>query len=264
MRVAVFTIAQNEPYFLPFWLKAYTRHLHAEDIYVLDHNSTGDAADVLTEACQNFRIDNVLRLTYDKSYDSQWLTMVTRKFQQYLLQDYDYVLFSAVDEIVLPNNGMSLTTFAQQATDDIIIPHGYEIVHKKDEEPEIEWNLGQSLVKQRKFCYDCRRYSKPLFASRPVFWSQGWIEASNVPKSQPVDSILRLLHLHRIDYNTCLRTHREKNARQWNPEERKQGVFRHNMVEEPEMLSRWMLCHSDNPANYAELSEIPDYFKEFC
>ena len=43
-RRAVVTIVHNEPVFLPLWLRYYSRFFAAEDIYVLDNQSTDGSA----------------------------------------------------------------------------------------------------------------------------------------------------------------------------------------------------------------------------
>lgn len=260
--LAVFTISQNETRHLPTWLKCYTREIPAEDIYVLDHQTTGDAADAMVEACQTAGVEHVLPVWHEYSYDGFWLGLVTKRFQRFLLASYKAVLFTAVDELVLPLVGSLLDYAAKLDPANIPICTGYEIVHNKDEEPALDWD--KPLIAQRKHCYPCRAYSKPLLAAMPLYWGSGWFIATNVPTSRRPDPNLLLLHLHRIDYDECLRAHREKAARMWKPDERVDGYFRHNMVEDPDMLSRWLLCHADDQANYAKLQEIPERFKEFA
>jgi hypothetical protein len=259
--LAVFTITQNETRFLPVWLNRYTQEVPTEDIFVLDHQTTGDAADAMIEACQSAGVENILPVVHEQSYDSFWLTLTTRYFQQFLLSSYRAVLFTAVDEIVLPLEG-SLVDYATKMTAGPHVATGYEILHFKDEEKAIDWE--QPLVAQRQRCYQCRQYSKPLISTAPLYWGAGWFAATNVPAAQEPDPNLLLLHLHKIDYDECLRSHREKAARTWKPEERNEGVFRHNMVDDAEMLSRWMLANVDDPANYAQPLEIPERLKEFA
>jgi len=261
-QLAIFTITQNETRHLPNWLNANIERCPPHDLYVLDHQTTGDAADALVDACQGAGVENVIPVTHEQSYDSQWLTLLTRNFQQFLLGSYKNVLFTAVDEIVLPRERHWTNYLTALGDYGSKTPTAFEIVHDKDTEPAINW--GERLVSQRTKCCLSKWYSKPLLAQFPLYWHAGWTRASNVPASTEPDPDLALLHLHRIDYDECLRSHREKSARTWKPEERKEGVFRHNMIEEPEMLSRWLLSNSDNTAEYAKLVEIPSEFKEFC
>lgn len=260
--LAVFTIVQNELRHLQNWLGVYGLQVPASDIYVLDHETTGDAADAMVEMCQAAGVQNLIPVSHDHSYDGHWLTQVTRHFQQFLLGSYETVLFCAADEIVLPTEGKLTDFLAKKGNEGVWVPQGYEVIHRKDEEEAIVWE--NRLIPQRTHCYPCRWYSKPCLARYALYWHQGWVRATNVPQTVERDPGLALLHLHRIDYDECLRSHREKAARTWKPEERKEGFFRHNLIEEPEMLSRWMLSNADDTSQYAQLVEIPPAFKEFC
>jgi hypothetical protein len=234
-----------------------------EDIYVLDHDTDGDAMEALSDACREYGVQHLIDVEHAHSYDSFWLSYITRAFQRFLLCSYDAVLFSAADEIVTPVSDMNLVTYmAGMGPTEIKVATGYEIVHKKDEEPPIDWS--QPLIPQRKWCYQSATYSKPLLAKSPVTWGPGWFHATNVPRAQEPDPNLVLLHLHRIDYDECLRSHREKGARMWKPEERREGVFRQNLVEDPEYLSRWLLSNAADTRQWATLMEIPEEFKEFA
>lgn len=42
---AAITIVHNEPVFLPIWLRYYARFFGAEDLYVLDNDTTGGSTD---------------------------------------------------------------------------------------------------------------------------------------------------------------------------------------------------------------------------
>jgi hypothetical protein len=140
---------------------------------------------------------------------------------------------------------------------------GYEVVHKKDEEPGIPlYATPAKLLADRKYWYPCRRYTKPLLANYQVNWQPGWFMATNVPDSQAPDANLLLIHLHRVDHDMCMAAHREKAARQWNPEDRQDGFFRHNLVDDVEQFNTWMLCNSDRTREAAPLEAIPDEMKE--
>lgn len=266
--LAVFTVVQNEQLFLPAWLRHYTRHVPADDIYVLDHNTTGDAADVLVDACQTHGVRNILPVHHELSFDSDWLMRLTRWYQSFLLASYDTVVFTCADELLVPREG-KLQDFAirhvaeARRSEKLLhapLATGYEVVHNRDREPALD--PAQPWLAQRQFCYPCRRYSKPLLAPYSLWWFPGWAAAANVPTTQQPTPELLLWHLHRIDYDHCLRSHREKAARRWKPEERNDGPFRHNLVDDPELLSRWILCNSDKQDTYAVLECIPPEFKE--
>lgn len=93
-RSAVFTIAQNEPVFMPIWARYYRRHFDPDDCFVLDHDST----DPTTRAVANqFHRIPVHR---SHSFDHDWLRTTVERFQRFLLQSYELVLFTEIDEIV--------------------------------------------------------------------------------------------------------------------------------------------------------------------
>ena len=59
----------GEPVFLPLWLRYYSRHFAAEDLYVLDHDGTDGSAAEAARRC-GCRLVPVHR---DRSYDHRWL-----------------------------------------------------------------------------------------------------------------------------------------------------------------------------------------------
>ena len=53
---AIFVQMNNEERFFPLWLKYYQQHFDSCDIYVLDHNSTGEfRANLIKQLCARFR-----------------------------------------------------------------------------------------------------------------------------------------------------------------------------------------------------------------
>ena len=77
---AAFTIAQNEPAMLPLWVRYYEKHFAADDLYVLDHDSTDRSADAVAGRC---RIVPVHRTA---SFDHRWLRGTVEAFQAFLLR----------------------------------------------------------------------------------------------------------------------------------------------------------------------------------
>jgi hypothetical protein len=254
-----FTCVQNETSFLRKWSSYYGQHLAPDDLYVLDHDSQGETVDLL-QRLASLGV-NVFRIHNPYSYDSQWLVRVVRSFQQFLLSTAQWVLFCGVDEIVVPASDTSLLDFFRKPMEPSILRcRGYEVLHFREEEPPLV--LSEPWLRQRSRWYHCARYSKPTVARLPVFWTAGFHEASNVEPYPANAGELLLIHLHRIDYDECLARHRERAAREWAPRERREGVYRQNLLEDPEKLSRWMLCNADKTSQYAVPEQIPSPIRD--
>lgn len=253
---ALFTIVQNDTRFLSRWLDYYEGVF--DNLYILNHGSTGDGADLL----DGYREvgDNIIDVNHPQSYDAVWLAHTIRVFQEFLLQSHMLVAYVAIDEILVPRADTLLgwvDNFLRTDERAVVRAQGYEVCHFREKEDALDWSRPPWL-RQRQFWYKSPQYSKPVMGKVPIHWTPGCFDATNVTRTVADD--LLLVHLHRIDYDDCLRRHREINARQWSPEDRAAGPFRHNLIEDPEMLSRWILC-DETVGEYATLEEIPDEFR---
>ncbi len=202
-RRAIFTIVQDEKEFLPIWLKYYRQFFLDEDIYVLDH----DTQDGSTEHLPVHRVPVV----NEYSFDHQWLLGIVSQTQQRLLERYPLVVFAEADELLVPlgelidlGNYLDTCHEPRRAT-------GYN-VRQMWGAPDLDWStpiLSQSgRMLQRDQMYD-----KTLISTIPLNWSMGFHEAEQ-SQGAP-DPNLLLLHLHRIDYPTCLARHERRLARKW-------------------------------------------------
>ena len=76
---AVFTIVREEPFFLPIWLRYYSRFFRSEDTYVLHHTtSTGE------DHCTDGLACHVVTLANDE-FDPAWLLRQVSEQQARLL-----------------------------------------------------------------------------------------------------------------------------------------------------------------------------------
>lgn len=225
---AVFCIVQNEPVFLPIWLRYYRRYFSADDIYVLDHDTTDHSTD-------NLGVNRV-KVHNKYSFDHKWLRQTVMDFQQQLFKTYENVLFTEVDEIIatdpvhVPDLGTYIDRFKNQA----ICCSGYEIVHDREVEPKIDFN--RPLLKQRLFFYSIQSLCKPLLSKVPLRWKVGFHRAKGV---KLISRELLLLHLHQIDYSYCLERHRANAARRWSKEEIARGTGEHNRITGDKEFNNW-------------------------
>lgn len=262
--LAIFTITQGEMPFLATWLQHNLPQVDASsDIYVLNHDVRGDGRRQLV-AMRDNHCFNVVPVHNRVRFDSHWLTMVTRQFQRFLLNSYHAVLFSAVDELVMPTpeSGLRLQELAasrlRQDTP-FIRCNAFEVVHNRAEEPALIYQ--QAWLDQRKWWYHTEAYSKCLLSRIPLNWSDAWRTVHNVPRDLPITRDLLLVHLHKIDFHLAMERHQLASSQPWSPEERLHGTLRHQLVENPEQLERWILSDADNSERYAELQLIPDSVK---
>ncbi len=195
MKVAVFTIVRNEPFFLQIWMKHYRRYFSDDDIYILDNETSDGSTD-------NYK--NVQVIKSGHSFKVSWLKNTVQEFQRTLLRKYDYVLFSESDEIVFPINANSFEGFILSTGEKQTYRcSGWEIVQIDD--PDIDRN--KPLVSQRKKCYKSNMYSKSLLTKEPLFYSIGFHTSSHKGK---IDEELILLHLHKIDVKLSLERNKHR------------------------------------------------------
>jgi hypothetical protein len=202
-RAAVMTIAHNEPVFLPLWLRFYSQHFSAADIYVLDNDTTDGSTDR----------DGFVRVpvAHDR-VDITWMVETVSAFQRELLERYDVVLFSDTDEIVtpLPEWG-GLREYVDRLDEEFVNPLGYELLHLRDREPPLD--LSRPVLDQRGYWFAHGGYDKPVLATMPMTWVEGFHKSADGRHNYDPD--LRLIHLRRMDYDLGLARQQERARRPW-------------------------------------------------
>jgi Glycosyl transferase family 2 len=226
-RRAVLTIVQNEPVFLPIWLRYYSRFFSPDDIYVLDHDSTDGSTDR----------EGFVRIPVSHgSVDHTWMVRTIEAHQRELLQRYDAVLVTDVDEIVAPRPefGM-LGDYIDRLDEEFVNCVGYEVIHMVDREGPFD--PSRPVLDQRGHWFPNAAYSKPALATKPCRWGPGFHEREDGRKQ--IDPDLCMVHLHRMDYEICLARHRYRRGRRWNERDLDERWARHNLVVEGAEFARW-------------------------
>ncbi len=156
-RAALITIVHNEEFFLPIWLRYYGRAFAADDIYVLDHDSTDGSTDS----------DGFVRIPVShETVDHVWMRDTIQALQHELLERYEAVLVTDVDELVVPDPRVgSLREYIDGLTDDFVNCRGVEIVHARAEEPPFDPSL--LVLDQRHYWKWNPWYNKPALAECP-------------------------------------------------------------------------------------------------
>jgi len=274
--LAIFTIVQNEPTWLPIWVEHYRKHVDPCDLWVLDHDSTGEGAKTL----ERLRVEtglNVVPVHRRHSFDHVWLRETVEHFQRFLLQSYRAVLFVESDEIVHPTAdapGRNLTDYANAVLGrregrreaDYVQCTGFEVVHqhatKPEPEAELDWS-SRPLLAQRSKWAPSRMYSKTLLSRVPLTWEKGFhtLERKRDRRKAPEPDLL-LVHLHKIDFEFCVARHEEVRKRNWDKEALERGEGRQFRIESRDELAAWFVQSIDTRKTMpAELVDIPEALK---
>lgn len=231
-RRAIITIVHNESIFLPIWLRYYARFFGPEDIYVLDNETT----DGSTERGGFVRIP----VEHDR-VDHVWMVETIQQLQHELLDSYDLVVVTDVDEIIAPVPELgSLGGYLDHFDAEYVNCLGYEVLHMKDLEPPLD--LERPILTQRRFWFPNDGYSKPAIATAPMVWQPGFHARADGNAS--FDPDLRLIHLHRMDYGLCRERHRIRRLKAWAEEDEKRSWAVHNKLVEGADFEDWFYNES--------------------
>lgn len=231
-RRAVQTIVYNEPVFLPIWLRYYSRFFAPEDIYVLDNETDDGSTDR----------DGFVRIPVSHgSVDHVWMADTLADHQRDLLDRYDVVVTTDVDEIVAPVPELGgLDDYLALLEEEWVNCKGYEILHLPDREPPLD--LSAPILDQRGFWFANGGYDKPAISTQPARWSPGlhWREDGE----RDLDPDLRMVHLHRMDFELCRARHELRSRRAWNEYDLEQGWAIHNRVTTGDPFEHWFFQES--------------------
>lgn len=250
---AAFTIVQNEPVWLRIWFDYYSKHVGALNVYVLDHDSTEIGQLALHDVAE--RGANMVPVHRDFSYDHAWLRDTVERFQAFLLQSYDTVLFAEADEFLISDLPGGLAELLHTAPwPDAVRAQGYNVVHYRDEEPPLNW-ADRPLLKQRKFWHPSRLYSKTIIARAPLHFTPGFHDVQGGGGASHPN--LYLAHLHRVDWAYARQKHEEQARRNWNDKDRRIGAGVQNRVVDEEGLLNYFY----HDADLGPREEIPELIR---
>lgn len=166
MRVAAVTMAYNEREFVPVWVRHYARHVGAEHCFLIDHGSD----DGSTDALPGINVIRLPRTNFNEPKRCRYLKM----FCDALLEYYDAVIYSDIDEIVAPDPALypTITDYAAAHVRDVSFCVGLNIQQVTALEPALD--LALPILHQRRFAWFSGTMCKPLLIRRPVDWSAGF------------------------------------------------------------------------------------------
>ncbi|NLV55056.1 MAG: hypothetical protein GXY13_05540 [Acidimicrobiales bacterium] len=246
---ALVTIVRNEAVFFPIWLRYYSRFFAPEDIYVFDHGSTDGSTE---------RPGFVREVVAHDTVDHNWMRKTIQARQHELIERYDVVLINDVDEIVAPNPERygTLGDFIDDFDEEFVNCHGYELLHHHEEEPAID--LDRPILAQRHWWFPNFAYSKPILATVPMVWYDGFHARRDGRANFDYD--LRLIHLHRMDYELCRDRHRFRSGVAWSERDVEIDSGYQNRITEEERFRSWF--YDDSCTHLPiEQERIPDEWR---
>jgi hypothetical protein len=243
-KFAVFCPVKDETTFSPVWLAYYSRFLSVEDIYFLDFNS-----EIKPTGCRVVHTErNIL--------DAVELFEAIKEFHKKLLEEYEYVIPTDVDEIIYHPEG--LDNYIHKLDKDFVKCTGYEIIHLPNKEPEFDGS--KPIFSQRNFWVRSNYYNKTLITNKPINWCIGLHENMDEIKSQtkiPLEKDLLLLHLHRFDFNICTERHIRYSKLKWSSNTVKNNYNWHYRKQSKEEIEKWYFATHNQP-----IIEIPQHIKD--
>lgn len=236
-RKALFTITFNNDWLLPKWLNYYCQHFLMSDIYVLEHvtDKSKPPYDSKLFACHS--TCNQLRVYNTTAFDHIWLRDIVSQFQRFLLQSYEYVLFTETDEFIVPcpEYYSGLSDYIDRMTAPCIKCSGFEIQQLESEAPLVL--VKENYIGQRTKWHRSHLYSKPLLANYGLNWSIGFhdVYQNNVP----FDPQLYLLHYKKIDFDLLLKKNIDTARKPWSEYDLMNGHGHQHLLRSPVSLRNW-------------------------
>jgi len=203
----IFVIVREEYFFLPIWYRYYSRFLDDQDIYIVHHvpdpeNNKDTSTDFLKGKCQIFQE------THD-TVDADWLIAINKKYQAMLLQKYQAVIHTDVDEIIFVDTsnqseikdlGEIMTKFLA-SDQESMITKTFTLMHQPNIEPKI--NPERNILAQRHFWYRDRWYDKSLITKKVQNSNNG----HHIYGKYETAPGLLMLHLHQYDFDAYVERH---------------------------------------------------------
>lgn len=224
---AIYTVQHNEQFYLPKWIKYYSKHFEPENMHILAHNCSGQVMKTLEKA-EKMGI-NVEYINTDDIFNHDWLTGLVHQRQKLLLEKYKYVVYTDCDEFIVPRN-CTLKEFLDNAD---------QLAYRC---------LGYDAILDKVFP-NPRFFDKTLITSIPLTYEHGY--HSSIPEF-PVNQDLLLFHIHRMDYDEAWERNQRLAQEKWDKKALDQGQSIQNQLKDKEAFDKWFYDNQDK-LEYSEL-----------
>lgn len=203
VKIAALTMVYNEPDFVPIWVRHYAGLVGEENCTIIDHGSDDGCTEGLGRA-------NVLHIPRSPQDDPRRADFISRLCAS-LLTWYDWVLYTDVDELLVPDpaHHASLQDLCAAAPAPVITALGFNIHHVVGEEPG--YDPRYLVTQQRHFAMLTTSMFKPSLISQPVTWTPGF----HTCDAPIVFAPLYLFHLRHVDHAIGLRRMARTRAMPW-------------------------------------------------
>lgn len=144
-KVAAVTMVYNEAEYLPIWLKHYSRQVGIENCFIIDHGSNDGSTRDLA-GC------NVVKIPRSP-YDPIKQTSFNSQFCSSLLNWFDWVVYSDVDELVIvdPSVASNLVEYCSCSIPSVVTAIGLNVVHRLEIEDVLDFT--KLILGQRRYVF---------------------------------------------------------------------------------------------------------------
>jgi hypothetical protein len=246
-KIAAVTMVYNEAEYLPIWLRHYGRQVGPENCYVIDHGSSDGST-------RNLGLCNVIRIPRSP-YDPTQQSVFNSQFCSSLLNWFDWVVYSDVDELLMadPLVAPSLSEYVRRPLPDVVTAIGLNVAHRVDVEADLDF--AKAITAQRSYVFSSSSMCKPNLISRPITWSPG----SHSSDAEVIFDHLYLFHLRWVDLPYGLRRLQKTRAMDW----ARTNAGQHQRVEDERMTRTFNGFGRLPPRTEGEFSPHADPIKGY-
>ena len=115
------------------------------------------------------------------------------------------------------------------------------------------------ILDQRRFWFSNDGYNKASLSTVPMTWRPGL--HGRADHQVQLDPDLRMVHLHRMDYDICLERHRSREHRSWADQDERKDWATHNRITQDQEFERWFYEDSNFPFIPINLEAIPESWR---